>query len=407
MARGTSGTLVYMSPQQLNGEHASHLDDIYSLGATLYELLTSKPPFYSGDIGRQIENKIPPPLSQRRDELGTSGSAIPAPWEAAIAACLAKDPGQRPASGAALLAALEAPTPGGNLRASEPTLFQHTRRIRPPSGRIPKVAGGLAAGLFLCAAVLALWWFGIQEPKQRAAENPVAAAGSPASNGPQTANRDKPFENSLGMKFVPVPGTNALFSVWETRVRDFRAYARATGYEQKGGIFTIKVEKQKKNTVAAGGEHDEKGSWERPGFTQGDDHPVVAVSWDEARQFCDWLTKKERQEGLITPQQEYRLPKDEEWSTAVGSTRYPWGDGWPPRNDEANLLDEATIRALGNKGHAEVKGDDGYRETAPVGHYRPNPFGIYDMGGNVFEWCEDRFRAGDESARSGEEERAG
>lgn len=51
-ARGTSGTLVYMSPQQLDGERGAHLDDVYSFGATIYELLTSKPPFYSGNIDR-------------------------------------------------------------------------------------------------------------------------------------------------------------------------------------------------------------------------------------------------------------------------------------------------------------------------------------------------------------------
>src|SRR5216117_1717336 len=54
MEQGRSGTLIYMSPQQLNGEHCTHLDDIYSLGASIYELLTSKPPFYSGNIDRQI-----------------------------------------------------------------------------------------------------------------------------------------------------------------------------------------------------------------------------------------------------------------------------------------------------------------------------------------------------------------
>src|SRR5215468_11599750 len=57
--QGRSGTLVYMSPQQLNGEHSTHLDDIYSLGATIYELLTSKPPFYSGNIDRQICERVP------------------------------------------------------------------------------------------------------------------------------------------------------------------------------------------------------------------------------------------------------------------------------------------------------------------------------------------------------------
>ena len=62
---GTSGTLVYMSPQQLDGHRATHLDDIYSLGATIYELLTSKPPFYSGDINRQIRERIPPSMEAR------------------------------------------------------------------------------------------------------------------------------------------------------------------------------------------------------------------------------------------------------------------------------------------------------------------------------------------------------
>lgn len=99
MARGTSGTLVYMSPQQLDGERTSHLDDIYSLGATLFELLTSRPPFYSGGVERQIHEKTPPPIAQRRGELGIGDTElISNEWEQTIAACLAKDPAQRPQS---------------------------------------------------------------------------------------------------------------------------------------------------------------------------------------------------------------------------------------------------------------------------------------------------------------------
>jgi serine/threonine protein kinase len=97
-ARGTSGTLAYMSPQQLNGEKASPLDDIYSLGATLYELTTGKPPFFGGDITGQIKNKVAPLLTPRRRELEVSGSPIPPEWESTVAACLAKDPTQRPQS---------------------------------------------------------------------------------------------------------------------------------------------------------------------------------------------------------------------------------------------------------------------------------------------------------------------
>jgi len=98
MAHGTSGTLVYMSPQQLSGERASHLDDIYSLGATIYELITSKPPFYSGDITAQIKTATPPSMRQRRDDLGVGGAAILVEWEGTAATCLAKDPAQRPQS---------------------------------------------------------------------------------------------------------------------------------------------------------------------------------------------------------------------------------------------------------------------------------------------------------------------
>jgi serine/threonine protein kinase len=103
MSRGTSGTLVYMSPQQLDGEHASELDDIYSFGATMYELLTGKPPFYSGQVDRLVREKVPPSMAARRADLGvTSKAVIPPLWEETIAACLAKDPAARPRTAAEL-----------------------------------------------------------------------------------------------------------------------------------------------------------------------------------------------------------------------------------------------------------------------------------------------------------------
>ena len=99
VSRSHTGTLVYMSPQQLNGERPSHLDDIYSIGATLYELLTGKPPFYHGQIDRQIRERIPLPMALRRQELEVeSAFVIPKIWEDTVAACLAKSPSQRPQS---------------------------------------------------------------------------------------------------------------------------------------------------------------------------------------------------------------------------------------------------------------------------------------------------------------------
>jgi serine/threonine protein kinase len=96
--RHTSGTLVYMSPQQLDGEHTSPLDDIYSVGAVLYELLTSKPPFYRGQIDHQIRSKQIVPIAERRSELGIEAPPVPPIWERTVAACLAKNPADRPQS---------------------------------------------------------------------------------------------------------------------------------------------------------------------------------------------------------------------------------------------------------------------------------------------------------------------
>ena len=93
-----SETQAYMSPQRARGQEPAITDDLYSLGATIYELLTSKPPFYAGDIGAQVSGKVPPSMTERRAELGIDGEAIPKNWEETVAACLGKDPVQRPQS---------------------------------------------------------------------------------------------------------------------------------------------------------------------------------------------------------------------------------------------------------------------------------------------------------------------
>jgi hypothetical protein len=131
--RGTSGTLVYMSPQQLDGIRGTPLDDIYSVGATLYEMLTSKPPFYSGNIDRQIHEKMPPPMGQRREELDIEGDPIDPLWEGLVTSCLQKDPALRPQSVLEIvdrLTALPAPRSGWLKFPSH-----KTRQIQTPTRR--------------------------------------------------------------------------------------------------------------------------------------------------------------------------------------------------------------------------------------------------------------------------------
>jgi hypothetical protein len=123
---------------------------------------------------------------------------------------------------------------------------------------------------------------------------------------------------------------------------------------------------------------------EKPSFAQTGDHPVVNVSWEDAKAFCEWLGKKEGRE--------YRLPSDEDWSVAVrlpkesGATPseksgqakvYPWGVAWPPPKGAGNYGSSLSV--------------DEYERTSPVGSFAANGLGIYDLGGNVFEWCEDWY----------------
>jgi sugar lactone lactonase YvrE len=97
----TSGTPPYMSPQQLAGKRPQVTDDIYALGATLYELLTGKPPFCTGDIVHQVMNQAPEPMEERLVALGIENE-IPPAVGAMVMACLAKEPGQRPQSARAV-----------------------------------------------------------------------------------------------------------------------------------------------------------------------------------------------------------------------------------------------------------------------------------------------------------------
>ena len=192
-----------------------------------------------------------------------------------------------------------------------------------------------------------------------------------------SATAERPLVNSLGMKFVPVPGTKVLASIWETRVGDFTAFVAATGYDATEGMFSF----------GEGGWKQRGHTWKKPGFDQTPDHPVCGVNWGDANKFCEWLTKTEREAGLIGRDDEYRLPTDQEWSSLVGSDKYPWGNDWPPRTGAGNYADAGSDLSSKIENYR-----DGYNRTAPVGSFNPNRIGLYDLGGNVWEWCWDWYR---------------
>lgn len=168
------------------------------------------------------------------------------------------------------------------------------------------------------------------------------------------------FTNSLGMKFVPVGDVQ--MSVWETRVQDYEAFCRATGRR-----------------------------YDPPDFHQTPADPAVKVSWFDAVAFCKWLTEKEQNENLIEDREAYRLPMDSEWSKAVGlvnengstpeardskiKNEFPWGKQWPPPSDAGNYAGAKRRIA-----------------TLPVGSFKPSSTGLFDLGGNVWEWCLDTYR---------------
>jgi formylglycine-generating enzyme len=125
-------------------------------------------------------------------------------------------------------------------------------------------------------------------------------------------------------------------------------------------------------------------SWRAPGFEQTGSHPVVLLSWNDAVAFCEWLSRKESRV--------YRLPTEAEWEyIARGGSHstFPWGDDPDDGRGWSNAADLSAKDVF--EDWVTFSWSDGFVFTAPVGSFRPNEWGLYDVIGNVWEWCSDLY----------------
>jgi len=159
----------------------------------------------------------------------------------------------------------------------------------------------------------------------------------------------------------------------------FAAFASAAGYqteaEKEGWSYAWKgKEWAKVNGVC----------WRKPGFDQDDNHPVVCVSWNDAQEFMQWLSQQD--------DRLYHLPTEAQWEYACRAgtqTTYPWGDSPDAAKGWANCADITAKAKFPN--WTTFNWADGFVYTSPVGSFRSSTWGLYDMIGNVLEWCEDRY----------------
>jgi len=340
-ATGLKGTLGYMAPEVLDGQ-VGPASDVYSLGVTLLECLTGRLAHEGGTDGEFLRNLLTRPA--------TIPQGLPDPWRHALPACLAREPRER--CSAAELVSLLGATP------SRP---QTTPGAGTGSPSPSPVAQALVNRVHAPAA----------PPAPRPAQ--PAAAVRPVAAKPwerEGSHVGEEIEGPDGAVYVWVPPGEFMMGTAGVHAAGFwvRVFGSTDGYADERPAHRVRITQGfwlAKHPVTNRIYYEHcvaKGRVFPKESHQGDDHPVVCVTWDNAAAYCG----------------EYRLslPTEAEWEYAArGSegTVYPWGNEWDKRKCCS----------------AENTGPGG--QTYPVGSFSTGASwcGAHDLAGNVWEWCAD------------------
>jgi formylglycine-generating enzyme required for sulfatase activity len=374
-------TLAYAPPEAFKGRHARQSDQ-YALAVSWCQLRGGRLPFV-GDSAQLAADHLyePPDLTM-----------LPEAERAPVARAMSKQPGERWPSCAAFIEAVRQPDLPENVTFLGTS---GTRRLPRFRARAWMIAGLALTALVVLGSLLAFWSLRTGQP-----------------------DGDK-FVNAVGMTMIPIkPGTfkmgsssreggrhddEELHEVQITRpyllaahpvtVGQFRQFVEDQAYH---GGKNYQTEPERDGQGGWGWNEDKKEfegrkpkyTWKDAGWKQEDDYPVVNVTWNDAVAYCVWLTKKEGKAGF-----EYRLPTEAEWEYACRAgtkTAYFTGDEFESLKDYANIAD-ASLKRMYPGATYGVDFDDGFPFTSPVGKFKPNDWGLYDMHGNVWQWCSDRY----------------
>jgi len=385
----TIGSAGYMSPEQARGLTLDGRADLYSLGVVTFELLSGELPFHGIDTLSMalahVEQPIPhlPPLRRR--------------WQAFIDKAMAKSAADRFQTAAEMAAALDEIESG--MREPERTASQPSR-----SRTAPVLAGVV---VLIGAAMLANVMFRSRSPVVHVADTasapgadappsePATVATAPRADTPEVASTTATAEA------VPAPAPGRAESSDALQVAPSQIdFAAGTALRDPGGpelVFVPDAHEGEASGFALAryevtrGEYAafasathraasncreplqpwsrlRKLSWRNPGFAQNDRHPVVCVSWSDASAYAQWLSERTHAQ--------YTLPTRAEWLHAARSAL-----AGVSACAQGNLAGHNALPFLRNSGCKS-----GFLHTAPVGGFKPNAVGVYDLLGNVSEW---------------------